>query len=58
MTLVMIFSAYCAGMWLSVLRMQMEMANILGFSEDKERYSALLMKGKASYEQKLWNGKM
>lgn len=49
-------SAYCAGMWLAVLRMQIEMADILGFTEDKERYSEILDRGKTSYEDKLWNG--
>ncbi|XP_076443638.1 non-lysosomal glucosylceramidase-like isoform X2 [Babylonia areolata] len=50
-------SAYCAGMWLAALRMQVEMADILGQTEDKERYSAILQRGKKSFEEKLWNGR-
>ncbi|KAK7116158.1 non-lysosomal glucosylceramidase-like isoform X2 [Littorina saxatilis] len=50
-------SAYCAGMWLAALRMQVEMADVLGMSEDKERFSAILDRGKKSFEEKLWNGR-
>lgn len=52
----MFFSAYCAGMWLAALRMQVEMADVLGMCEDKERFSAILDRGKKSFEEKLWNG--
>ena len=56
LTLSLCFSAYCAGMWLAALRMQIEMAEVLGLQEDKEHYSAILDRGKKSFEEKLWNG--
>ena len=56
LTLSVCFSAYCAGMWLAALRMQIEMAEVLGLQEDKEHYSAILDRGKKSFEEKLWNG--
>ena len=55
-TLFLCFSAYCSGMWLAALRMQVEMADILGLAEDKEHFSAILDRGKKSFEEKLWNG--
>ncbi|KAL8601227.1 hypothetical protein ACOMHN_003033 [Nucella lapillus] len=48
-------SAYCAGMWLAALRMQVEMADILGHAEDKQNYAAILERGKKAFEEKLWN---
>ena len=55
-SLFLCFSAYCSGMWLAALRMQVEMADILGLAEDKEHFSAILDRGKKSFEEKLWNG--
>ena len=55
-SLFLCFSAYCSGMWLAALRMQVEMADILGLAEDKEHFSAILDQGKKSFEEKLWNG--
>ncbi|XP_022092743.1 non-lysosomal glucosylceramidase-like [Acanthaster planci] len=51
-------SAYCGGLWLAALRCMVEMAHILGHEDtDASEYSALLDKGRKSYEDKLWNGK-
>nr|KAG5708585.1 hypothetical protein BaRGS_033006 [Batillaria attramentaria] len=50
-------SAYCAGMWLAALRMQIEMAEVLGLMEDKDRYSEILERGRKSFGKKLWNGR-
>ncbi|XP_077988859.1 non-lysosomal glucosylceramidase-like [Glandiceps talaboti] len=50
-------SAYCGGLWLAAVRMTVEMAKILGHEDDYIKYSAVLAKGKVSYEEKLWNGK-
>ncbi|XP_022105236.1 non-lysosomal glucosylceramidase-like [Acanthaster planci] len=50
-------SAYCGGLWLAALRCMVEMAHILGHDTDASEYSAILDKGKVSYEAKLWNGK-
>lgn len=52
-----ISSAYCGGLWLAAVRCLIEMAMILGQEDDVGDYKAILEKGKASYEQKLWNGK-
>ena len=52
-----IFSSYCGGMWLAALKMMVEMAKLLDFKEDEEKYTQILEKGKKSFEKKLWNGK-
>ena len=57
MILVWFYSAYCGGMWLAVLRMILEMGDILGEKADMDKYRAILDKGKKSYQTKLWNGK-
>ncbi|XP_055544706.1 non-lysosomal glucosylceramidase [Wyeomyia smithii] len=49
-------SAYCGGLWLASLHCMSVMANILDQSEDCIKYRQLLEKGKASFEEKLWNG--
>ena len=49
-------SAYCGGLWLAALRCMIEMADILGHITDSLEYSAILDKGKESFEKKLWNG--
>ncbi|KAK3097227.1 hypothetical protein FSP39_007733 [Pinctada imbricata] len=50
-------SAYCGGMWLAVLRMIIEMGDILKETDQMDKYREILEKGKKSYEKKLWNGK-
>ncbi|PVD19748.1 hypothetical protein C0Q70_20239 [Pomacea canaliculata] len=50
-------SAYCAGMWLAALRMQIEMAAVLGLQEDRDRYADVLNRGKEAFNKKLWNGR-
>ncbi|XP_071795230.1 non-lysosomal glucosylceramidase-like [Asterias amurensis] len=50
-------SAYCGGLWLAALRCMIEIADILGHTTDSLEYSAILDKGKESFEKKLWNGK-
>lgn len=49
-------SCYCAGMWLAALRMQIEMADVLDLTKDKNRYTEILERGKIAFEEKLWNG--
>ena len=52
-----IYSAYCGGMWLAAVRMFIEMATLLGNQEDAQQFNLILIKGKNSFEKKLWNGK-
>lgn len=49
-----LFSAYCGSLWLASLHAMIEMAGAL--NESAEPYSALLEKGKVSFDEKLWNG--
>ncbi|CAH1796951.1 unnamed protein product [Owenia fusiformis] len=49
-------SAYCGGMWLSALKIMVEMAEKLDLPEDAQYFNAILEKGKVSFETKLWNG--
>ncbi|XP_055634667.1 non-lysosomal glucosylceramidase [Toxorhynchites rutilus septentrionalis] len=49
-------SAYCGGLWLASLHCISVMANLLDQSEDCVKYQEILEKGKASFEEKLWNG--
>ncbi|XP_015703851.1 non-lysosomal glucosylceramidase [Coturnix japonica] len=50
-------SAYCGGLWLAAVRMMCEMAEVLGDTETRQKYGAILQKGKESFERLLWNGK-
>lgn len=43
-------------MWLAALRMQIEMAAVLGLQEDRDRYADVLNRGKEAFNKKLWNG--
>ena len=43
-------------MWLAALRMVVDMAEHLGFEEDRAKYAEVLERGKKSYQDKLWNG--
>jgi non-lysosomal glucosylceramidase len=47
-------SAYCGSLWLASLHAMIEMAGAL--NESAKPYSALLEKGKVSFDEKLWNG--
>lgn len=49
-------SAYCGGLWLASLHCMSAMASLLDQNEDSDRYKAVLDKGRASFEEKLWNG--
>lgn len=53
-----IYSAYCGGLWLGALRCMCEMAKLLDHQDALQEYQAILEKGKASYDKKLWNGKL
>lgn len=48
-------SAYCGGLWLSALHCISVMASLVDKPEDCIKYSEILEKGKASFEEKLWN---
>ncbi|XP_072216090.1 non-lysosomal glucosylceramidase [Excalfactoria chinensis] len=50
-------SAYCGGLWLAAVRMMCEIAEVLGDTETRQKYGAILQKGKESFERLLWNGK-
>ncbi|XP_010218121.1 PREDICTED: non-lysosomal glucosylceramidase [Tinamus guttatus] len=50
-------SAYCGGLWLAAVCMMCKMADVLGDHGTMQKYSAILQKGKESYERLLWNGK-
>ncbi len=54
---VVCFSAYCGGMWVAAVKAFVEMAEVLGCSEDKEKWTNILDKAKENFEKKLWNGK-
>ncbi|XP_053672231.1 non-lysosomal glucosylceramidase isoform X1 [Anopheles nili] len=49
-------SAYCGGLWLASLHCMSTMASLLDQSDDSDRYREILDKGRASFEEKLWNG--
>lgn len=51
-----IFSAYCGGLWLGALYCMIEMAKCLEKSDDFIYYSKMLENAKNSYENLLWNG--
>ena len=53
-----LLSAYCGGMWLAAVKMFINMARELGQPSDEEEFTSILEKGKASFEDKLWNGKL
>lgn len=52
----LIFSAYCGGLWLGALYCMIKMAECLEKSDDQKYYMQLFEKGKAAYENLLWNG--
>lgn len=54
--LLLVFSAYCGGLWLASLRTMSEIAKVLGYPEDIKKYNNILQRGKKAYERKLWNG--
>ncbi|MFX1282987.1 MAG: GH116 family glycosyl hydrolase [Promethearchaeota archaeon] len=49
-------SAYCAGLWLAALEAAIKMGIIIGDTDNVNLYTSWLVRGKASYEDKLWNG--
>ncbi|KAJ8911307.1 hypothetical protein NQ315_017001 [Exocentrus adspersus] len=49
-------SAYCGGLWLAACAAMVAMSDVLGKLDDKNLFEDRLMKGKKSYDQKLWNG--
>lgn len=49
------YSAYCGGLWLASLYCMSVMANVLDFPDECIKYTEILEKGKASFEDKLWN---
>ena len=50
-------SAYCGGLWLAALKMYTEICRIVGNTEEMNKYTEILDKGKAAFDTKLWNGK-
>ncbi|CEF63815.1 Non-lysosomal glucosylceramidase [Strongyloides ratti] len=50
-------SSYCGSLWLSALRVSIEMARDIGDIEGEERYNNILEKAKCVFNTKLWNGK-
>ena len=48
-------SAYCGGLWLAGLHCISVMANLLDHPDDCIKFTEILEKGKASFEDKLWN---
>ena len=50
-------SAYCGSLWLASLYCALKIAVLLGDDDDAKRYKEILEKGKASFQEKLWNGK-
>ncbi|KAF2368613.1 Glycosyl-hydrolase family 116 catalytic region [Trinorchestia longiramus] len=49
-------SAYCCSLWLASISAMEEMAGALQKEEHRAKYSQLLIKAQASFEEKLWNG--
>jgi len=50
-------SAYCGSLWISALKVVVEMAKDYGDEESYEKYSKLLNQAKKVFDDKLWNGK-
>lgn len=48
-------SAYCGGLWLASLHCMAVMASLMDQPDECIKYTELLEKGKASFEDKLWN---
>lgn len=51
-------SAYCGGLWLAALYCMHKMAVHFADTDAIDKYAALLERGKSSFEEKLWNGKL
>jgi non-lysosomal glucosylceramidase len=49
-------SAYTGGLWLGALSAGASLADLLGHTTQAGEYRAMLAKGRAAYEEKLWNG--
>ncbi|XP_053310893.1 non-lysosomal glucosylceramidase [Spea bombifrons] len=50
-------SSYCGGLWLAAVCVMCHMAQIHGDTAAYDKFSAILKKGKESFENRLWNGK-
>jgi non-lysosomal glucosylceramidase len=50
-------SAYAGGLWISALEAASRMATEVGEPETAERYQAIAAKARASYVDRLWNGR-
>ncbi|XP_064607909.1 non-lysosomal glucosylceramidase-like [Liolophura sinensis] len=50
-------SAYCGGIWLTAVRMMVEIGLLLEKHEDVIKYQEILDRGKKSFSEKLWNGR-
>lgn len=51
-----ISSAYCGGLWLAALKMYVEISKIIGNTEEMNKYTEILDRGKQAFDAKLWNG--
>jgi len=49
-------SSFVAGQWLAAVALAAKAATLLGDDEGGRRYAAVLEKGRAVFEQRLWNG--
>ncbi|XP_014239867.1 non-lysosomal glucosylceramidase isoform X2 [Cimex lectularius] len=49
-------SSYCGSLWLAALVVLVEMAKILGDKDVEEKFNKILLKGKVSFDKKLFNG--
>lgn len=50
-------SAYTGGLWLAALQAGAAIADVLGKSAQAAMYRAVFEKGRAAYEERLWNGR-
>ncbi|MBD3241983.1 MAG: hypothetical protein GF331_15445 [Chitinivibrionales bacterium] len=49
-------ASYVSSLWLAALSYAVAAAGVLGDSEREARYTEILLKGAAAFEDKLWNG--
>ena len=49
-------ASYVSSLWLGALRAAVEAAGVLGDTEAAARYASVLVKARAAFEHKLWNG--
>lgn len=53
-----VYSAYCGGIWLAALKVFCLMADHLKQTADRQRFGAILERGRVSFERKLWTGEL